>query len=292
MKGKTKMKTTTNTYVVNSGTESPQAWVAIKRNRQKIYNGQGKSQVYLKDGQEFQIELFNPTQTRYLVKFKINGNYSSDRGLILNPGQRYFLDRFIDEDRKLAFSTYEIEDSKAAKKAIEKNGLLEVEFYSETFLHGNIISYPKIYNTPNWSQPIWTTNPSTFWYGTSNGISNNAGGSSTLTLAGSTINNVSYTSGTVNCGTTYTSTSNYSSVVNDASIETGRVEKGEKSDQLFEQGYGTFGSWASYVTTVQIIPLSQKPAEAQEIRSYCTGCGSRIKKQTWKFCPNCGTETN
>jgi hypothetical protein len=278
--------------VVNSGTESPQAWVAIKRNRQKIYNGQGKSQVYLKDGQEFQIELFNPTQTRYLVKFKINGNYSSDRGLILNPGQRYFLDRFIDEDRKLAFSTYEIEDSKAAKKAIEKNGLLEVEFYSETFLHGNIISYPKIYNTPNWSQPIWTTNPSTFWYGTSNGISNNAGGSSTLTLAGSTINNVSYTSGTVNCGTTYTSTSNYSSVVNDASIETGRVEKGEKSDQLFEQGYGTFGSWASYVTTVQIIPLSQKPAEAQEIRSYCTGCGSRIKKQTWKFCPNCGTETN
>lgn len=286
------MKTSTNTYVVNSGTESPQAWVAIKRNRQKIYNGQGKSQVYLKDGQEFQIELFNPTQTRYLVKFKINGNYSSDRGLILNPGQRYFLDRFIDEDRKLAFSTYEIEDSKAAKKAIEKNGLLEVEFYSETFLHGNIISYPKIYNTPNWSQPIWTTNPSTFWYGTSNGISNNSGGSSTLTLAGSTINNVSYTSGTVNCGTTYTSTSNYSSVVNDASIETGRVEKGEKSDQLFEQGYGTFGSWASYVTTVQIIPLSQKPAEAQEIRSYCTGCGSRIKKQTWKFCPNCGTETN
>ena len=286
------MKTTTNTYVVNSGTESPQAWVAIKRNRQKIYNRQGKTQVYLKDGQEFQIELFNPTQTRYLVKFKINGNYQADRGLILNPGQRYFLDRFIDDDKKLEFSTYEVEDSKAAKKAIEKNGLLEVEFYSETFLHGNIISYPKIYNTPNWSQPIWTTNPSTFWYGTSNGISNNAGGSSTLTLAGSTINNVSYTSGTVNCGTTYTSTSNYSSVVNDASIETGRVEKGEKSDQKFEQGYGTFGSWASYTTTVQIIPLSQKPAEAQEIRSYCTGCGSRIKKQTWKFCPNCGTETN
>jgi hypothetical protein len=286
------MKTTTSTFVVKSETESPQAWIAIKRNRQKIYNRQGKTQVYLKDGQEFQIELFNPTQTRYLVKFKINGNYQADRGLILNPGQRYFLDRFIDDDKKLEFSTYEVEDSKAAKKAIEKNGLLEVEFYAETFLHGNIISYPRIYNTPNWSQPIWTTNPSTFWYGTSNGISNNAGGSSTLTLAGSTINNVSYTSGTVNCGTTYTSTSNYSSVVNDASIETGRVEKGEKSDQLFEQGYGTFGSWASYTTTVQIIPLSQKPAEAQEIRSYCTGCGSRIKKQTWKFCPNCGTETN
>ena len=286
------MKTTTNTFVVKSETEFPQAWVAIKRNRQKIYNRQGKTQVYLKDGQEFQIELFNPTQTRYLVKFKINGNYQADRGLILNPGQRYFLDRFIDEDKKLEFSTYEVEDSKAAKKAIEKNGLLEVEFYAETFLHGNIISYPRIYNTPNWSQPIWTTNPHQFWGGTSAGIFNNAGGSSTLTLAGSTVNNITYTSGTVACGTTYTSSANYSSVVNDASIETGRVEKGEKSDQKFEEGYGTFGSWASYTTTVQIIPLSQKPAEAQEIRSYCTGCGSRVKKQTWKFCPNCGTETN
>ena len=271
------MKTTTNTYVVKPETESPQAWVAIKRNRQKIYNRQGKTQVYLKDGQEFQIELFNPTQTRYLVKFKINGNYQADRGLILNPGQRYFLDRFIDDDKKLEFSTYEIEDSKAAKKAIEKNGLLEVEFYAETFLHGNIISYPRIYTTPNWSQPIWTTNPHQFWGGTSAGIFNNAGGSSTLTLAGSTVNNITYTSGTVTGGTTYTSASNFSSVVNDASIETGRVEKGEKSDQKFEEGYGTFGSWASYTTTVQIIPLSQKPAEAQEIRSYCTGCGSRVK---------------
>ena len=286
------MKTTTNTFVVKSETESPQAWVAIKRNRQKIYNRQGKTQVYLKDGQEFQIELFNPTQTRYLVKFKINGNYQADRGLILNPGQRYFLDRFIDDDKKLEFSTYDVENTKAAKKAIEKNGLLEVEFYAETFLHGNIISYPRIYTTPNWSQPIWTTNPHQFWGGTSAGIFNNSGGSSTLTLAGSTVNNITYTSGTVACGTTYTSSANYSSVVNDASIETGRVEKGEKSEQKFEEGYGTFGSWASYTTTVQIIPLSQKPAEAQEIRSYCTGCGSRVKKQTWKFCPNCGTETN
>lgn len=285
------MKTTTSTYMVNFGMEFPQAWIAIKRNRQKIYNEQGKTQVYLKDGQEFQIELFNPTQTKYLVKFKINGNYQSDRGLILNPGQRYFLDRFIDEDKKLEFSTYQVEDSKAAKKAIEKNGLLEVEFYAETYLHGSIISYPK-----TCIQPIWQTNPYTFWGGTINGVLNNSVGSGTLTTGGSTVNNFSITNGTTETngttaiGTTYTS--NYSSVVNDASIETGRVEKGEESDQKFEDGYGTFGSWASYTTTVQIIPLSQKPVETQEIRSYCTGCGSRIKKQTWKFCPNCGTETN
>jgi hypothetical protein len=277
------MKTTTNTYVVNSGTESPQAWVAIKRNRQKIYSGRGKTQVYLKDGQEFQVELFNPTQTRYLAKIKINGSYQSDRGLILNPGQRYFLDRFIDEDRKLAFSTYEIEDSKAAKKAIEKNGLLEVEFYAETtffstsgttqwrnpYLYGGTLTVPGTINTFN-TTTTGITNP--FTYGGSN-----------LSLTSSSTGSMK---------TPYpTNSSNYSSIVNDASIETGRVEKGEKSDQSFEDGHGTFNSWASYTTTVQVIPLSQKPVETQEIRSYCTGCGSRIKKQTWKFCPNCGTES-
>lgn len=282
------MKTKTN-LGAKTEVESPQAWIAIKRNRQKIYSTKGKTQVYLKDGQEFQIELFNPTQTRYLAKIKINGNYQSARGLILHPGQRYFLDRFIDEDRKLTFSTYEVEDTETVKKAIERNGLVEVEFYAETFLHGSIISYPT--KTWSWSQPIWASNPSTFWYGVPNGTLNNTAGSSTITLGGSTVNNISYTSGATTIGTTYSSTSNYSSIVNDASIETGRVERGRKSDQEFEDGYGTFSAWAAYTTTVQIIPLSQKPVEAQEIRSYCTGCGSRIKKQSWKFCPNCGTET-
>lgn len=279
------MKTTTNTYVVNSGTEFPQAWVAIKRNRQKIYNGQGKTQVYLKDGQEFQVELFNPTQSRYLAKIKINGSYQSDRGLILNPGQRYFLDRFIDEDRKLAFSTYEIEDSKAAKKAIEKNGLLEVEFYAET-------TFFSTSGTTYWRNPYLYGGSLTV-PGTINAFNTTTTGTAnTFTYAGSTVNNVTFTSNST--GSTLASyfinPSNLSSVVNDASIETGRVEKGDKSDQIFEDSYGTFNSWASYTTTVQVIPLSQKPVETQEIRSYCTGCGSRIKKQTWKFCPNCGTE--
>ena len=281
------MKTTTNTYVVKSETESPQAWVAIKRNRQKIYNGQGKTQVYLKDGQEFQVELFNPTQSRYLARIKINGSYQSDRGLILNPGQRYFLDRFIDEDRKLAFSTYEIEDSKAAKKAIEKNGLLEVEFYAET-------TFFSTSGTTYWRNPYLYGGSLTV-PGTINAFNTTTTGTAnTFTYAGSTVNNVSFT--TSSTGSTLASyfinPSNLSSVVNDASIETGRVEKGDKSDQIFEDSYGTFNSWASYTTTVQVIPLSQKPVETQEIRSYCTGCGSRIKKQTWKFCPNCGTENN
>jgi hypothetical protein len=266
------MKTTLN---VSAGSSNPQAWIAIQKNRQKIYGNEGKSQVYLKDGQEFQIELFNPTQTRYLVKFKINGNYSSDRGLILNPGQRYFLDRFIDEDRKLSFSTYEVEDSKEVKKAIEKNGLLEVEFYSEVIpFNGNglILSGNYYYNT----------NPCFTFTGTSNFATTN-------TYLGGTLSGTTLSSGALtNTGSIYCSNSSIGSSVNDASIETGRVERGEKSNQSFENGYGAFNSWASHSTVIQIIPKSQKPVETHEIRNYCGGCGNRLKKQTWKFCPNCG----
>lgn len=283
------MKTSTNTYVVKAETGHPQAWIAIKRNRQKIYSGQGKfSQVYLKDGQEFQIELYNPTQTRYLAKIKINGNCTSDRGLILNPGQRYFLDRFIDEDRRLVFSTYDVDNNEEVRKAIERNGLVEVQFHEETFLHGSILTYP---SNPWWGGTSPTIGQPPYWY-TTTGAFNLAAGSAntTLSVGGSTVNSISYLSNG-NSGVINTSSS-YSSVVNDQSIETGRVEKGKKSDQSFENGFGSFNAWAAYTTTVQVIPLSQKPMESHEVRSYCTGCGSRIKKQTWKFCPNCGTETN
>ena len=284
--------------------DTPQAWVAIKRNRQKIYDGKGSipSKIYLKDGQEFEIELYNPTPSRYLVKFKINGKYQSDRGLILNPGQRYFLDRFIDEDRKLAFQTYEVENTKTNQKATEKNGLLEVEFFSEVEVK---------FNTPG----SWTVyNPPTYWYNSGNllggfgGTLNNTGSSNLvgkLTTSGSSTTTINAASGNLsNANFTFTSNgdsafyssvgmeSNVKSVTLDSSFETGRVEKGDKSDQKFQNGYGDFYAWAAYTSEVQIIPLSQKPAETQEIRSYCTGCGSRMKKPTWKFCPNCGTENN
>ena len=265
--------------------DTPQSWVAIKRNRQKIYDGKGStpSQIFLKDGQEFEIELYNPTPSRYLVKFKINGKYQSDRGLILNPGQRYFLDRFIDEDRKLAFQTYEVENTKTNQKATEKNGLLEVEFFSEVEIK---------FNTPGklttWPNYIWYynsgTNPN---YNVFNTVSSNHLGS--LTTTGGT------TTTTHPANTFYCSTgleSNVKTLSVDNSFETGRVEKGGKSEQEFSSAYGDFNSWAAYTSKVQLIPLSQKPVETQEIRSYCTGCGSRMKKTTWKFCPNCGTENN
>lgn len=284
--------------------DTPQAWVAIKRNRQKIYDGKGStpSKIYLKDGQEFEIELYNPTPSRYLVKFKINGKYQSDRGLILNPGQRYFLDRFIDEDRKLSFQTYEVENTKTNQKATEKNGLLEVEFFAEVEVKFNTAGSWTTYNPPKYWYNSGT--PNYYLYGgtlNNTGSSNlvgaltNTGSSTTTTLNAASGNSPNITFTTNGINSFYCSTgmeSNVKSVTLDSSFETGRVEKGEKSDQKFQNGYGDFYAWAAYTSEVQIIPLSQKPAETQEIRSYCTGCGSRMKKTTWKFCPNCGTKND
>ena len=274
------MKTSQNLSV---DSENPQAWIAIQKNRQKVYGSNGNSQVYLKDGEEFQIELFNPTQTKYLVKFKINGNYQSQRGLVLNPGQRYFLDRFVDEDRKLAFSTYEVENSKQAKLAIEKNGLLEVEFYAEV-----------VYKNPftlQGNSPSWT------YYGGTNGTNYLVGNylvgnyCKDGAISGSnSLSGISFSTSNSSNGTTFTNCSSTSTLTSDASIETGRVEKGEKSNQSFSESFDSFNCWISFSTKVQILPRSQKPAETSEIRSYCTGCGSRNKKQNWKFCPNCGTK--
>jgi hypothetical protein len=268
------MKTSHNLSV---DSRNPQAWIAIQKNRQKVYGSNGKSQVYLKDGQEFQIELFNPTQTKYLVKFKINGNYQFQRGLVLYPGQRYFLDRFIDEDRKLAFSTYDVENTKQVREAIEKNGLLEVEFYAET-VYQNTFTRLATSSTPTYYGNQGSGG--NYWLNGYGGITTNSGSGLTFgSITNSIGNGVSFT----NCSLT-------STLVSDISIETGRVEKGEKSNQSFSESFDSFNTWVAFSTKVQILPRSQKPAETSEIRCYCTGCGSRNKKQNWKFCPNCGTK--
>lgn len=252
----------------NTDWQRPEAWIAVSNNRQKIY---GENEVYLDKDQEFQIELYNPTQSKFLTKIYINGKPMSFSGLILNPGQRYFLDRFIDEDKKLLFSTYEVDgNSEEVKKAIENNGLVRVEFYLEAgpYFYGNSIS--------------WTTTTNGGWKVYDDWIYSTAS-----PIAGSfTTTN---TSGIAFSGTVNNASSQTSYVLNTSNpMETGRVEKGSKSDQNFGADYGSYNTYSSYVSEYKLLPRSVKPVEVSELRSYCTECGTRVKKKTWKFCPNCG----
>ncbi len=284
----------------------PQAWIAVSNNRQKIY---GTNQVYLDSEQEFQIELYNPTSIKYLAKISINGKLISYSGLVLNPGQRYFLDRFIDEDKKLLFSTYEVESgNEEVKKAIAQNGLVKVEFYAED-------------TAPNWYGGItWTTttntyttptfycqgNPTIYTANGLNSLNNTTGASSYFSGISATNSGTSYTA-------TYNASSDLSGVLRSSSaksssnldnvqcyaslsseapkmMETGRVEKGSKSNQTFGSDYSKYNWAVSYTSEYHILPRSVKPVEVSEIRSYCPGCRTRVKKKTWKFCPNCGED--
>jgi hypothetical protein len=272
------MKTSNHsTRKVSIGSNYPQAWLTVTKNRQKVYNS---NQIFLRDDQEFEIEIFNPTSTTYLAKVRLNGNYISSRGLIVYPGQRVFLDRFIDENAKFSFSTYEVDDVKEVRKAIEKNGLVDVEFFAEQTIFSNQ------FNTGNSGTATWK-NP--YYYPNGNWL--NPGGSFTTTngnnLMGSVTNTASYYSGETLFSSSV-SDSNFSKETK--SLETGRVEKGGRSEQNFEETTGNFSSFYSYISSFHILPVSTKPVEASEIRNYCSSCGLRVKKQNWQFCPKCGNK--
>lgn len=252
-----------------NGSPRPEAWIAVSNNRQKKYgkNGRPENLVYLDNGKEFQIELYNPTSISYLAKIYLNENLISNSGLVLKPGQRYFLDRYIDEKKKFLFSTYHVEDTDEAKEAIKNNGKVKVEFYPE-----NISSnwYTPSTGTTTYTQNWTVQNPLMYGVITTNG---NSYFINTSTLSGNSIR----LSGLVNCS-------------GSGSLETGRVEKGENSNQDFGTDSGSYSWYYSYTSEYQILPRSVKPLEVEEIRSYCTCCGIRIKKKTWKFCPSCGNK--
>lgn len=242
------------------------AHIARKKSRVKSYG----EKVYLRDGDLFEIELFNGYTTDVLAKIWINDQSISNAGLVLRPGQRYFLERFIDSNNKFQFNTYHVENSEEAKRAISSNGKVRVEFYQKKSPPLSSINWDlwKTKTTPdvNWTgTPYWTTD--TNWW-------NNPVNMPTA-YSGSLISGT--TAGHINV--------NYSQ-----QVETGRVESGESSEQVFENIQMAFNQWACDRVEWQILPISQQPVEVNQIRNYCSNCGTRARKASWKFCPSCGTQ--
>lgn len=238
----------------------------MDRSRVKQYG----DTVFLKNGQHFEIELFNPKSTQVLAKISLNGRSISSSGIVLKPGQRVFLERFLDEARRFMFETYDVENSKEALAAIENNGEVKVEFFNE---RPALYVSDYVYAGPAYSQPKFTTNlPNTWSVSNSTGLAVGITNTASLSVGGTTVN--------------------YCSQPVAGSIETGRVEVGEKSNQVFSQYSGSFNWFPDQVCIIKLKPASAKPLEVGEIRNYCTNCSTRIKKSTWKFCPSCGTQIN
>jgi hypothetical protein len=246
-------------YTTNITMLQPEAFITVKKNRLKLYEDKNH---YLKSKSNFEIELFNPTSGKVLAKIWINDKLISAAGIVIMPGQRVFLERFLDDPKKFQFDTYEVDDVKETEKARSKNGLVKVSFFGEVNIRSN------------------------YWSGASNTLLLGSS-TSTLTTSGTTTGmyngNVSFTSGT--SGVVSTSNSAY----NTKSVETGRVNEGKKSDQTFSTTSGNFSDYAWHSYEFHLLPESLKAVEASEIRNYCGECGVRIRKSSWKFCPNCGT---
>lgn len=249
------------------------AYITTNKNRLSVDSSHF---VYLADRENFEIELFNPTQRRVLAKIKINGDYISAAGLILNPGQRVFLERFIDTNNRFVFETYEVDDTPPGRTATELNGMVQVEFYKEEVPQQNI------YLPPIFIQPDWTYRPGGVVYG--GGVTNEP-----------YLNDRMYYTNQCDVSAMgQMSLSNDSLSINfcatpepTKAIETGRVEKGGSTSQQFETGYGEFSAISSWTSWYKIKPRSTKPATAADLRVYCTSCGRKMKT-AWKFCPSCG----
>ena len=275
----------------------PTANIAVNKSRLKVYNNTGDLPTYyLQKGQEFQIELYNPTSDVILAKIILNGNPISQGGLVLNPGQRVFLDRYLDVAKKFLFDTYEVSGSEEVKKAIEKNGDFKVEFYKEKVLNyydNNIVfgGYNSTAGNPRCCTFSNTFSPNNNGITLTN-ISNNIG---TTALYSSSVNQNTPTLDSLNATLSFETPdvvrSSRTLKSRSKSIETGRVEQGSVSDQKVVTVDKKFEYWAFHTIEYKMLPVSQKINTVEDInvKRYCTNCGAKLGKGH-KFCSSCGTK--
>jgi hypothetical protein len=276
----------------NNGVPTPQAHVAINKGRLKVYNRNSNSPtLYLQKGQEFQLELFNPTSHTVLAKIFLNGNAISQGGLVLRPGERVFLDRYIDVPKKFLFDTYDVENTSEVKKAIEDNGDFKVEFYKEHIPTYNISVTPSIHTYINQNNDMWCGNIGTNYkdtiYGdTSYNINALLNSTSSLNDSLSLYSTTSFSDNSLDLPNKTRSFAKKSK-----SIETGRVEKGSTSDQKLTTVNMSWEYLPFHTVEYKLLPVSQKINTTDDIniKRYCTNCGSKLGK-SHNFCANCGSK--
>ena len=242
------------------------AKIAVNKSLLKEYsNSSNERIVYMNDGTEFQIQIFNPYSYIIGVTFGFNedSNVYNNQKLVLRPGERVWLERYLDNESRLLFSTYEVGTSNEVKNAIKNNGNLCVKFFKEQERHywNNVISvgYSDIYNNEIGSPT----------YCQSNSITNTF------------ITNSPYNTNSI---------INLNTSINQSSIETGRIEEGSHSNQKFQNVYKDFEYWPFRTEYIKILPASQKQINTNDLsKRYCHQCGRKLNPK-YKFCPFCGAK--
>jgi hypothetical protein len=223
----------------------PSAWVVRSKDKGRLSIKNGN--VYMSDGEEFMIELFNPTMNTVLANIKLDGKPISKSGIVVYPGQRVYLDHFPDTGKLFTFTTYEVDDEKELHDAVYNNGKVDVTFHNEevtrienwttrwvdvyiprrVYPYNPYIPYRETETVPYSPQPIW--------YGTTSN------------------SNIGNLSSTYTTGETFNSKSTF---------ETGVVTGGGKTKQVLTDVDMNFERTVVSQVSVRIMPESQRPYEA------------------------------
>lgn len=274
--------------------------------------------IYLNKGDEFQIKLFNPLREKVGVQIGVNGD-KSEGLLVLNPGEEMTLDRFIDDNSKMLFDTYTYNaDNPSAQNAVALNGIIDIDFFREIKKRPRTINKSNTnsnssgyYNTDG----TYTTSDSVYLSSnilgidtfTSPDVSVSEGDKSICARPNGYLDGVLQSFDSVNTNSRVYEESTYTSNFNNISPasfsddtkslnsqkETGRVERGDESNQNFTEVNYNFETFAFHNVTYNLKPISERKIISQEkIRNYCTSCSYRIRNDKWIYCPKCGNLLN
>jgi len=260
----------------------PTAIITRKRNEMRSYNQNDDSIIYLNDKDTFEIRLFNPSQIKVGAEIRINGQTTSDGLLVLNPGQDVTIERYLDSNRKFMFETYHVDmNNPSAKKAIESNGLIEIFFYNEKVYTPINTYYCDTVTSRGFGGTLTTTCNTSF---NDDGSTFNTDGNIGLGNSSSDYN--------LNVKGTKLSKGKRKRVKSAKVEETGRIGKGEKSNQKFEKVNVEFESYFFHNLEFKLLPASQRKTinSTENVRNYCSSCSYRLRKSSWEFCPHCGNE--
>lgn len=231
------------------------AKIAKNKSLLKEYDINNTRTVYLKDGDEYQIELFNPTQQEIGAKIYIDDAPLSNK-IIIYPGQRIWLERYTDRQNKFRFIVYTVDNNKTVEKAIEHNGEIKIEFYNkeiESYYYYNT----SITTSPSITWTTWTSSPitSTYSYRDSSIVASASVNEKTLSLDNK---------------------------------ETGRTTIGSKSDQELTTASVNLELFPFRTEIIKILPESSRALDSKDLNKiYCAQCGHKLKSK-YKYCPYCG----
>ena len=289
------------------------AKLAKNKSLLKEYNTSDCSRsVYLEDGDEFQIQLFNPETTEISARIYIEDSQLS-HDIVLKPGERLWLERYTDVSKKFKFVTYIVDGNDAqVKKAISHNGIIKIEFFrrkqkpqygiwyndNNTYRYNwgdNIIYCDCNVNNARYLDANCCDSVLSFSCDASD-FSNSAATAANSSITSQDAVNCFYTSGISTSAATISQPSCSTAVYNSEwhkdtkNLETGRIAEGRKSNQKFETVNMDFEYWPFRTETIKIFPLSRKPYNSNDLKKlYCSNCGRKLNTK-YKYCPYCGAK--